>query len=107
MHLYDYFVDKYKNSIYRKRPNSAVLDVLENGRGRFISLTIEDKLKTIEEILRLFRTVNENCDLENIGGEKKSGKTTMGKNVSNLECCVIVYQSVTGIFERRVDVLAL
>jgi len=107
MHLYDYFVDKHKNSIYRKRPNSAVLDVLENGRGRFISLTIEDKLKTIEEILRLFRTVNENCDLENIGGEKKSGKTTMGKNVSNLECCVIVYQSVTGIFERRVDVLAL
>ena len=105
--MYDGLLRRYETSIYRLRPNSAVLDSLKKGRDAFNKLSLENRLKALEQILKLFRTVNENCDFSLIEGKPTAGKTTMGKKVSNLNSCILIYQSVTGIFEKRIDLLKI
>ena len=103
--MYDGLLRRYETSIYRLRPNSAVLDVLKKGRDAFNKLPLENRLKVLEQILKLFRTVNENCDFTLIGGTQNAGKTRTSKKVSNLDSCILIYQSVTGIFEKKIDLL--
>ena len=105
--MYDGLLRRYETSIYRLRPNSAVLDVLKKGRDAFNKLPLENRLKVLEQILKLFRTVNENCDFTLIGGTQNAGKTRTGKKVSNLDSCILIYQSVTGIFEKKIDLLKI
>lgn len=105
--IYDGLLRRYETSIYRLRPNSAVLDVLKKGRDAFNKLPLENRLKVLEQILKLFRTVNENCDFTLIGGTQNAGKTRTGKKVSNLDSCILIYQSVTGIFEKKIDLLKI
>ena len=105
--MYDGLLRRYETSIYRLRPNSAAFDSLKKGRDKFKALSVEGQLKMLEEVLKLFRTVNENCDFSLIEGVKNAGKMTMGKKVSNRNSCILIYQSVTGIFEKRIDLLKL
>ena len=84
-----------------------MLDVLKKGRDAFNKLPLENRLKVLEQILKLFRTVNENCDFTLIGGTQNAGKTRTGKKVSNLDSCILIYQSVTGIFEKKIDLLKI
>ena len=105
--MYDGLTSRYETSIYRLRPNSAVLDTLKKGRDKFRTLSVEEQLQMLEEVLKLFRTVNENCNFSLIGGKPTAGKTTMGKKLSNLNSCILLSQSVTGIFEKRIDLLKI
>lgn len=100
--VYTSLVHRYQTSIYQYRPNSKISDILENGRAVFLTLSVEEQLYVLEEVLKLFRTINENCDLTLIGGSKNSGKTTIGKKISNLDECILICQSVTGVFEKRI-----
>lgn len=105
--MYDGLTSRYETSIYRLRPNSAVLDTLKKGRDKFRTLSVEEQLQMLEEVLKLFRTVNENCNFSLIGGKPTADKTTMGKKLSNLNSCILLSQSVTGIFEKRIDLLKI
>lgn len=101
--IYASLLHRYTTSIYQFRPNSAIKDILEKGQEKFQTLsTVAYQLNVLEEVLKLFQTVNENCDLRLIGGKQHSGKTKISKKISNLDECILIYQSVTGVFEKRV-----
>ena len=57
------------------------------------------------EILKLFCTTREAIDLGLIKGKPAAGVATLGKKISNLDNCILIYQSITGIFEKRIDLL--
>ncbi|MGI5066435.1 type II CRISPR RNA-guided endonuclease Cas9 [Treponema putidum] len=107
LEIYDMLLIKHKDTIYSKRPNSTTLDMLIKGRYEFINLKPEDQIRVMLEILKLFCTTREVIDLGLIKGKSAAGVTTLGKKISNLDSCILIYQSITGIFEKRIDLLKI
>ena len=98
---------KHKDTIYSKRPNSTTLGMLIKGRYEFINLKPEDQIKVTLEILKLFCTTRELADLHLIGGNTNSGLARLGKKISNCDNCILICQSITGVFEKRIDLLKI
>ncbi|WP_367618080.1 Cas9 endonuclease PAM-interacting domain-containing protein [Treponema denticola] len=107
LEIYDMLLTKHKDTIYSKRPNSTTLGMLIKGRYEFINLKPEDQIRVMLEILKLFCTTREAIDLGLIKGKSAAGVTTLGKKISNLDNCILICQSITGIFEKRIDLLKI
>lgn len=105
LEIYDMLLTKHKDTIYKKRPNSATIDILVKGKEKFKSLIIENQFEVILEILKLFSATRNVSDLQHIGGSKYSGVAKIGNKISSLDNCILIYQSITGIFEKRIDLL--
>ena len=104
--MYDEFLDKLKNTIYNKRL-SAQLKTLSEKRENFIKLCIEDKCIVLGEILHLFQCQSGSANLKSIGGPGNAGILLMNNNITGCNRISIINQSVTGIFEKEIDLLAL
>ena len=105
LEIYDMLLTKHKDTIYKKRPNSGTIDILVKGKEKFKSLIIENQFEVILEILKLFSATRNVSDLQHIGGSKYSGVAKIGNKISSLDNCILIYQSITGIFEKRIDLL--
>lgn len=106
LHLYDSFLDKLKNAIYNKRL-SAQIKTLSEKRDNFIKLCIEDKCIVLGEILHLFQCQSGSANLKSIGGPGNAGILLMNNNITGCNRISIINQSVTGIFEKEIDLLTL
>lgn len=106
LHLYDTFLDKLKNTIYKKRL-SAQVKTLSEKKENFIKLDMEDKCIVLGEILHLFQCQSGSANLKSIGGPGNAGILVMNNNITGCNRISIINQSVTGIFEKEIDLLAL
>lgn len=104
--LYDEFCNKQKNTIYKYRPANQYKTLLD-GREKFIKLTIEEQCTVLEEILHLMQCKPILADLHLIGGSKDSGKTQFNKIISKSQQAWLINQSITGLFEQKVDLLTI
>lgn len=104
--LYEELRNKYVYGIYKNRPN-PVGDKLSEGYDRFCKLQIADQCKVLVNILTMSSIGGNGADLVLIGGSAGSGKTQISKNISETEELYLINQSVTGIFENRVDLLTV
>lgn len=103
LELYDAFVDKLENSIFSKRPANQIKS-LKMGRDIFLSLSLSDKAKVINEILNMFRCDNATtADLKRIDGSANAGSMAVNKNTVGKSRVVLVNQSVTGLYENRME----
>lgn len=99
--LYDVFIDKLDNSIYKKRPANQI-DNLRKGREKFTELTLREKSIVLNEILTMFRCdINTKANLSNIGGSANAGNMAISKNTLGRSRLILVNQSVTGLFENK------
>ena len=107
--LYDLYLDKLKNSIYSKRINSkSPLNLLESGKSKFENLDVKEQAKTLLNIHQIFGKMTGGCDLEAIGGKKKSAATVnFSSTISNWKKYYsdvrIIDSSVSGLWEKRSD----
>jgi CRISPR-associated endonuclease Csn1 len=101
INLYDRFVDKLKNSIYKVRLSKQT-STLESGRDTFVTLSAEDKSICILEILNLFKCNSVAANLKKINGPENGGILVLNNDISNIKI-KLINQSVTGIFEQSVD----
>ena len=103
--IYDALTDKYKNGIFRLRPN-PIGDKLSAGRDKFVALSMEDQIDIIKNILQL--TVhNQGVDLRKIGESKKAGTMKLSNNISNCESIEVLNESITGIFVNKINLLEI
>lgn len=105
LELYDVYIDKLTNSIYRKRLNSP-LTVLVTGRDKFIDLDIKEQSKVLMNIQQVFGRMTSGCDLESIGGSKNSAATkvlsaTVSNWKKNYSDVRIIDQSASGLWEKQ------
>lgn len=100
--LYDTFLDKLCNSVY-KVPFKKQLQDLTNEKEKFVALKLEEQTKVLFEILHLFQCNRTSSDLTFIGGSKQAGNIMLGKDITHAEKLFIVNQSPTGIFEQVTD----
>lgn len=104
--VYDELYRKHKDTIYAKRA-AGCIKTLENGRDKFLELSIEEQCVVIGEILHIFQCKPITANLTLIGGVGAGGRMQCNKNVYSYESVKIVYQSVTGLYEQVIDLLKI
>nr|MCR5421918.1 type II CRISPR RNA-guided endonuclease Cas9 [Lachnospiraceae bacterium] len=106
LELFNILTNKHSNSIYSKRPN-AMGKLLAVGRTKFSTLNLEDQVAVLLQLLNLTVIGTISADLSLIGGAKKSGVMLISKNISNSKEIRLIQQSVTGVYEKEIDLLTI
>ena len=104
--LYDTLIDKHKTNIMMKRPN-PVLDKLSEGREKFIKLNLDNQKKVLKEILKLSSLGGSGADLSLIGASANTGVMLTNKNISANKEFKLIERSVTGIYDKEIDLLKI
>ena len=102
--LYDWFFERLNTNSYKPLFTSVIKD-MDSCRDNFERLGILEQAKTLLEILKLFK-----CDRQCPSFEFLNGKKTVGvikKNVVlvKIDSAYLINQSVTGLYEVKVDLL--
>ncbi len=103
--LYDLYIAKYRDTIWRKRVNHP-LATLESGRQRFLALSVPEQAKAILNIHQTFGRISSGCDLTAIGGSKRTAATVnFSASMSNWKKKYtdvrLIDSSVSGLWETR------
>lgn len=105
--LYQILADKHQNSIFSKRPN-AVGEKLAKKFGKFRSLPLEEQCDLLLQILQLSALgVKTVANLKPIGEGMNTGVMLINKKVTELKECILISQSPTGLYEKKVDLLRI
>ena len=78
---------------------NRIADKLLKNYSKFQSLSLEDKIYTIKNILVIMQTNASNGNLKKVGLTDREGR--LKKNL-NIDQTIFIQQSVTGLFEKRV-----
>lgn len=104
LELYDLYIDKFTNSIYRKRTSVPTKTLME-GRDKFISLSVEKQTEALLNIHQLFGRASGGVDLKLIGGSANESATYISATVSNwgkkYSDVRLIDTSVAGIYQKR------
>ena len=101
--LYDLYLDKLQNSIYRKRINAPIQTLIE-GREKFIDCSVIEQCQVLLNIHQVFGRMTSGCDLTLIGGKSHSAATvsfssTISNWKKNYTDVRIIDQSASGLWE--------
>lgn len=80
---------------------------LHNGRAKFIDLTINDKKNVLSKVLNGLHDNMVNPDLKNLGIKTPFGKMQEKSGITLSPKAVLIFQSPTGLFEKRVRIADL
>ena len=106
LELYDILTQKHLKGIYSKRPN-PVGQKLADGRNAFMNASLEKQCAILMQLLNLTKIGGTASDLTAIGGAAKSGIMLISKEVTKTEEFLLIQQSVTGLYEKSVDLLTV
>lgn len=103
--LYDLYIDKLENSIYKKRVNAPTA-TLKNGRERFRCLSIAEQAKALLNIHQVFGRLSSGIDLTLIGGVSKAAATggfsaTVSNWRKNYSDVRLIDVSPSGLWEKQ------
>lgn len=101
--LYKLLLAKARLPLYKNRPGSAI-KIIEDGFGRFCSLSIEDQVSALISLISYLGMNNGTTNFKLIGGGPANGTLTMGVNVSPTKKHVyVIDQSITGIYDSWLE----
>lgn len=106
LYLYDVLLEKQQNTLFSKRPASQI-KLLQKSREKFNECTLEEQCIVLNEILHLMQCKPLTADLSLIGGSKRAGNFQINKIISNFKRVFLINQSVTGLFEQKIDLLTV
>lgn len=103
--LYDVLCGKLNNTIYKYRPNNQGEELMSL-REKFMQLSCEEECIVLNEILWFLRCKpTTTADLRMLGKSKNTGKMRVNKIISKHKSAILINQSVTGLFEQKIDLL--
>ena len=100
--LYNVLLYKLENTFYNKQYNTVTKKIKE-GIDIFYNLSCCEQIQVCLQILNLFRCNATTANLKLINGSERTGIITNTKNLSNKKQVLIINQSITGVFEKSVD----
>lgn len=101
--LYKKILDKYENTIFKYK-KGTVSKILADGLNIFENLSCEEQCKVLQMIMTNFQ-MGSKMDLSLINGGANCGITKINKKISNVSELKLIYQSVTGIYSREINLL--
>ena len=78
-----------------------------NGEEKFDSLNLEAQCSVILKIFAWINSSQQTVDLKDIGGSANSGFLKTSRKLSNSTEAILIEQSATGLYERRIDLLTV
>lgn len=108
--VYQELCSKLEHTVYRNRPNESCKALLVDPatREKFQSLCCEEQCLVLQEMLWLFGcSAQTMANLILLGGSAMSGKIIISKKISSQNSVVLLNQSVTGLFEQKLDLLKI
>ena len=105
--FYQLLLEKLENRLYRIRLETAAGTVREQ-QEKFGTLTVPDQCRILMQLLNLFADNAASADLKLLNGKAGIGKLLISKNLDNYQGheLKLIHQSVTGVFEKQIDLLA-
>lgn len=104
--LFNVLKDIHSNGIYSKRQN-PIGEKLVEGSEIFNILPLNKQIETLLGIIRISTLENQGADLRNIGGQEKNGTMKPHKRISDKKEVLLINQSVTGLYENKIDLLTI
>lgn len=105
--LYNELIRRYSTGILSKRKNN-IIPKLKDGLENFISLEKDKQVKLLLDIFEFLRVGTNGLSLEQIGVKGNNiGRMMISKNISNFTTFQLINQSVTGVYEKRIDLLTV
>lgn len=98
--------EKVASPCYKNR-KGTIWNVLDKGEATFLQLSVQNQCSVLQNLLLWFQLSCESVNLSLIGGSKNAGKCIMSKKLTNCKEVKLVLESVTGLYEREVDLLKL
>lgn len=102
--LYDTFLCKIETTAYRVRLSAQIKNLTEK-RPVFAGLSILAQCRVLREMLNLFACNRMTANLSDIDLGGRVGVIGTNRCVSNYESAWLITQSVTGLFEKRINLL--
>ena len=105
--VYHFLIHKIDKKIYKSRLPLLIPDLVKFSEKDFTNLESEKQCKIIIELIKIFSCKSEKIDLKDIKIKKEIDRV-ISKNISsNFESVKLIYQSITGLFEREIDLLTV
>ena len=102
--LYEELRNKHANGIFSYRPN-PIGEKMDQGYDKFCELQISEQCRVLYNLLCLSSIGGSDADLTLIGLSSATGITLVNKNIMESKEICLINQSVTGIYENRIDLL--
>jgi len=78
---------------------------IAKGKDAFSQMSIWNQVKLLLEILKSFQCNKSYSNMKELGGAGTRGRVSANKNLSALSSAYLIHQSVTGLYEYRVNLL--
>ncbi|MDO4281583.1 MAG: Cas9 endonuclease PAM-interacting domain-containing protein, partial [Peptococcaceae bacterium] len=104
--LYTHLLGKFITGIFAQR-KASIMETIASGQQTFGTLDAKDQCFILSQIINWMNTSTQTVDLTLIGGSKHAGMLTVGKKISNCNEAILIEQSVTGLYERRINLKSL
>ena len=107
LELYKMFMDKCKDHVYINcfGEFEKLYNEMKSGEKLFEKMSIWNQVKQLLEILKSFQTNTVYSNMKELGGVGTRGRIGINKNISALDSAYLIHQSITGLFEYRINLL--
>lgn len=102
--MYKWLEGRLKSSPYLALYYGVVKD-LEKANDKFNDFGCQKQAELICEMIKLFKCDRQSAHLEELTKKKSSGIIIFNNKISNLTSAYLINQSVTGLYEVKVDLL--
>lgn len=102
--LYNWLAKKLSIDIYANLFKSALSNLNEYSNV-FYDMPLYSQCKLLLEILKLFKCDRQLSNFSELSGVKSAGVIIFNKKISNFSSAYIINQSVTGLYEYKIDLL--
>ena len=102
--LYDILLTKHTHTIYQERPN-PIAQKIADARDKFAGLSLTEQAGALIELLKATQCANLSIDDKATG--IKAAFMKINNDITGTETFSLIYESVTGIYTRELDLKAL
>ena len=104
--LYDVIKEKLTYGIFKNRIGTVDKTVI-NGKEKFLCLSVPEQIRVLQQIIQSLSINGFTCDLKLIGGSANIGGMFINKKITGNAEFKLITQSVTGIYEKEIDLLTI
>lgn len=102
--MYDWFMERLSKGAYGRLFGNMAGD-MKNSRNKFRNMDVLGQSKILMEILKTFKCDRQVSNFKELNGKASVGIINFSSNLSNLDSAYLINQSVTGLYERKINLL--
>ncbi|MCI6407194.1 type II CRISPR RNA-guided endonuclease Cas9 [Veillonella caviae] len=101
--FYDYLVHKMNTDIFKNKKGNKASELMESGREKFISLSLNNQCVMLLNILNLITNSKTTFDIKALG--ITASRATIGTKVQSLDEFIVINESLTGLYSNEIKII--